>query len=106
MIDRYLKPLSDFEREYPQITFVYMTGHLDGSGENGNLHLRNEQIREYCRVNQKWLYDFADLESYDPDGNYYLDKAADDECDYDSTGNGNRERQPGCQLGHGLAECP
>jgi uncharacterized protein YjdB len=32
------------------------------------------------------LYDFADIESYDPDGNYYLDKLANDACDYDSNG--------------------
>jgi len=91
MIDRYLTPMSDFELEYPDITFVYMTGHLDGTGETGNLHLRNEQIRAYCEANGKWLYDFADIESYDPDGNYYLDKAANDECYYDSTGDGTRD---------------
>ena len=28
------------------------------------------------------LFDFADLESYDPDGNYYLDRGCNDNCDY------------------------
>jgi hypothetical protein len=60
-----------------------MTGHLDGTGLSGNLNKRNEQIRDYCCQNNKILYDFADIESYDPDGNFYLDKGADDGCNYD-----------------------
>jgi hypothetical protein len=45
-----------------------MTGHLDASGVNGNLNVRNEQIRNYVRNHNKVLFDFADIESYDPDG--------------------------------------
>lgn len=82
MIDEYLKPMSDFEEAHPDIVFIYMTGHLDGSGEDGNLHIRNEQIRAYCRDNDKWLFDFADIESHDPEGNDYLDRNADDGCNY------------------------
>ena len=92
MIDRYLTPMSALEAEYPGITFVYMTGHADGSGEEGNLHQRNQQIRQYCLENDKVLYDFYDIELYDPDGNYYGDKAVEDDCDYDSDGNGSRDR--------------
>jgi len=90
-ISLYLSLMNQLEQDYPAVTFVYMTGHLDGSGESGNLHIRNEQIRQYCRQNNKVLFDFADIESYDPDGNYFLDKLADDECDYDSDGNGTRD---------------
>ena len=62
-----------------------MTGHLDGSGSSGNLHQRNEQIRNYCRTHNKILFDFADIERYDPDGTDFLDLSADDDdCDYDS----------------------
>jgi hypothetical protein len=71
--------------------FVYMTGHLDGSGLTGNLHIRNEQIREYCRANDKILYDFADIETYDPDGTYFGDKIPNDACDYDTDGNLTRD---------------
>ena len=81
-IENYLSLMSGLEEDYPDIAFIYMTGHLDGTGEDGNLHKRNEQIRKYCRDNDKWLFDFADIESYDPDGNYYLDKNADDGCNY------------------------
>jgi len=82
-INMYLSLMNKLESEYPAVKFVYMTGHLDGTGISGNLNKRNEQIRDYCRQNNKILYDFADIESYDPDGNFYLDKGADDGCNYD-----------------------
>ena len=91
-INTYLALMSDLEKDYPNVKFIYMTGHLDGTGVNGNLNKRNEQIRAYCRQNKKILYDFADIESYNPDGDYFLDKAANDNCDYDSDGNGSRDR--------------
>ncbi len=93
MIDNYLAPMSQLELDYPGITFVYMTGHLDGTGTTGNLHARNEQIRAYCRANNKVLYDFNDIESYDPDGLVnYNSLRANDNCDYDSDGNGSLDR--------------
>ncbi len=82
-INTYLQTMEQLEQEYPKVIFVYMTGHLDGTGENGNLNIRNNQIRAFCRQHNKVLFDFADLESYDPDGNYFLDRNADDGCDYD-----------------------
>ncbi|MEN8193507.1 MAG: hypothetical protein ABFS12_11870 [Bacteroidota bacterium] len=91
-INIYLNLMNGLEVDYPNVKFVYMTGHLDGSGESGNLHQRNEQIREYCRVNKKILYDFADIESYDPDGQAnYLLLNANDNCDYDSGNTGSRD---------------
>ncbi|MFC2161875.1 hypothetical protein ACFLRX_09520, partial [Acidobacteriota bacterium] len=81
-IDTYLTLMNQLELEFPSVTFIYMTGHLDGTGESGNLHVRNEQIRNYCQVNNKVLFDFADIESYDPDGTYFLDKGANDGCYY------------------------
>jgi hypothetical protein len=81
-INTYLSLMNQLESEYPEVKFVYMTGHLDGTGLSGNLNRRNEQIRKYCHENNKILYDFADIESYDPDGNSYLAKGADDGCNY------------------------
>ncbi len=83
-INLYLSQMNQLEIDYPSVHFVYMTGHTDGSGLEGNLHIRNEQIRAYCRDNNKILFDFADIESYDPDNNYYGDKYCTDNCDYDS----------------------
>lgn len=90
-IETYLNLMDDLEYDYPDVDFVYMTGHLDGGGLTGTLHLRNEQIRAFCRDNNKTLYDFADIETYDPDGTYYGDKIPNDACDYDSDGNGSRD---------------
>ena len=92
MLDSYLLPMTQLEEDYPGITFVYMTGHADGTGEEGNLHLRNQQIRDYCVVNDKVLYDFYNIELYDPDETYFGDKAVNDNCDYDSDGDGTRDR--------------
>jgi len=91
LTNHYLLPMTALENDYPGITFVYMTGHSDGSGDDpatSNLHARNQQIRQYAIDNNKVLYDFYDIELYDPDGNYYGDKAVEDDCDYDSDGNG------------------
>ncbi len=81
-IQTYLDLMSQLEEDYPGVTFVYMTGHTNGSGLTGNLHLRNQQIRDYCAANNKVLYDFEDIESYDPDGRYFGDKNVTDSCGY------------------------
>ncbi|HEX2920259.1 MAG TPA: hypothetical protein VHO50_03745 [Bacteroidales bacterium] len=91
-ISTYLSLMSDLESDYPNVTFIYMTGHLDGSGLTGNLHLRNEQIRNYCKSNNKILFDFADIESYNPDGTYFGDKKPNDGCYYDSDANGSLDK--------------
>jgi hypothetical protein len=70
-INVYLDSMEALENDYPNITFVYMTGHLDGTGPTGNLYVRNNQIRSFCTTNHKVLFDFADIESYDPDGTNY-----------------------------------
>lgn len=87
-IDTYLSLMTSLENDFTNVSFVYMTGHTDGSGLTGNLHIRNNQIRDYCTANNKILYDFADIESYDPTGSYFGDKDVNDNCDYDSDGNG------------------
>ena len=95
-IKLYLDLMNRLENDYPNIRFVYMTGHVDGliKGNPWEIvtYLRNKQIRDYCRENGKVLYDFADIESYDPDGNYYGDKLINDACDYDSNGDGKRDK--------------
>jgi hypothetical protein len=89
---KYLDLMEILERDYPEVTFIYMTGHLDGTGEEGQLHRNNELIRAYCRERGKWLFDFADIESFTPDGKNVLVLNADDECYY-SGGNWAREWQ-------------
>ena len=86
-INTYLALMNQLEQDYPAVQFVYMTGHLDGGGSAGNLHVRNQQIRNYCLNNNKILFDFADIESYDPTGTTnFMQLFANDGCDY-SAGN-------------------
>ncbi len=70
-VTAYLNDMTKLEEDFPGVSFVYMTAHLDGTGPGGNLHARNSQIRNYVLDNGKILFDFADIESFDPDGNYY-----------------------------------
>lgn len=87
-ITTYLNLMTGLENDFPDVKFIYMTGHLDGTGLTGNLHLRNEQIRNFCSSNKKILFDFSDIECYNPDGIYFGDKKPNDACDYDSDNNG------------------
>ncbi len=82
-INIYLDKMNELEVDYPWVTFVYMTGHLDGTGPGGTLYRNNNLIRDYCSANNKVLFDFADIESYDPDGNYYPDES--DYCGWCAT---------------------
>lgn len=79
---RYLATMNRFETLYPDMRFIYMTGHLDGSGSTGTLHKRNQQIRTYCRLHDKVLFDFADIERYNPSGRDFLNRGGDDGCNY------------------------
>lgn len=79
----YLDAMNRLESEFPNVQFVYMTGHLDGSGPAGTVYLRNNQIRNYCRNNGKALFDFADIESYNPDGVYFPNES--DACNWCSS---------------------
>lgn len=88
-IDIYLNLMEGLILDYPEVTFVFMTGHLTGDGPTGQLNLANEHIRNHCIAYDRVLYDFADIESYDPDGLVnYMELDANDNCDYDSDGNG------------------
>lgn len=68
--------------QYP-VQFVFMTGHANGGGEDDSSDSRNKLIRAHCNQYNRILFDFADIENYDPDGNYYLDKNLDDALYYD-----------------------
>jgi len=81
-INAYLQAMNELEQMWPDVTFIYMTGHLDGTGVSGNLNQMNELIRQFCLANNKTLFDFADIESYDPDGSEFLSRDADDGCNY------------------------
>lgn len=70
------------------VQFVFMTGHAEGGGEGDGSDARNRLIRQHCQVHGRILFDFADMENYDPDNNYFLDKLVQDDLDYDSNTDG------------------
>ena len=89
---RYVDNMEILVSEYPDVTFVFMTGHAQGQSENlyddpqangdGHVHYNNELIRQHCIDNERILFDFADIEAYDPDGNYFWDQAMYDTLAY------------------------
>ena len=68
---RYVDNMELLVSEYPAVTFVFMTGHAQGQGENlyddpqsngdGHVHYNNELIRQHCIDNERLLFDFADI---------------------------------------------
>jgi len=81
-VNRYLATINTFESEYPNMRFILMTGHTDGSQDSNPdsvLRRNNDMVRDYASDHEMILLDFADLEKYDPDGNYYQD--VNDACD-------------------------
>lgn len=96
-INTYCNEMNKLIGEYTDVTFVYMTGHLDGSGAEGNLNVRNNQIRNYCKTNSKILFDFSDIESYDPNGKDVLSLYANDNCDYVEDGEGKNWAAEWCE---------
>lgn len=70
------------------VQFVFMTGHAEGGGVGDGSDARNQLIRQHCTAHGRILFDFADIENYDPDNNFFLDKLLEDDLDYDSDSNG------------------
>lgn len=87
LLTEYIEPMAQLEADYPHVTFVYMTGHVD-HGNDANNKAANQVIRDYCRANGKVLYDFADIESHNPDGVYYPFPS--DDCSYYASRTGPR----------------
>ncbi|MBN2104453.1 T9SS type A sorting domain-containing protein [bacterium] len=70
-IQNYLDRLDALSAEYPDVTFIYMTGNAEYWGDlwAGNNTYKNCQlIRTYCENHNKVLYDFYDMDTW-YDGN-------------------------------------
>ncbi len=72
-VQQYLDLMTQLEAEYPRVRFVYMTGHTDGTSGDSPLNTNNDMIRAYVTAKAKILYDFADIESWLPDGTQAAD---------------------------------
>lgn len=77
-VSGYLSVLTGLENDYPGTRLIYYTGHTDGSAPGSALWTNNNLVRQYVHQNNKILFDFADIESYDPGGTFYPN--ATDEC--------------------------
>ncbi len=75
-VQGYLNAMARLQADYPQVLFVYMTGHTDG--DNPALRTNNDLIRRWAARHGAPLYDFADIESWDPAGTQY--PTTDDSC--------------------------
>lgn len=67
----YLDVMADLEADYPETRFVYVTMPLT-TGEDWDNLLRgeyNETVRQFCVSTNRLLFDIADIESHDPNGN-------------------------------------
>ena len=95
LINEYSSSGSKVSTTRPPVDFVFMTGHAEGQGEDDRIdsvHYNNQLIRLHCRTHQRILFDFADIEAYDP-GNpalaenpgyeYFWDQDMSDNLDYD-----------------------
>ena len=82
-VQQYLDMMTQLEGEYPQVRFVYMTGHTDGTTGESVLNRNNNMVRDYVLANNKILYDFADIESWLPDGTLYPNPS--DDCPWCQT---------------------
>jgi len=83
----YVENMEILVTEYPNVHFVFMTGHAQGQGEDmtpDSVHYNNELIREHARTHGRILFDFADIEAFDPAGAYFWDLDMYDNLDYDS----------------------
>ncbi len=65
-VQSYLDNISALEADYPNVDFVYMTGNAQANESTGGLnrHTNNEIIRQYCITNNKWLFDFGDIDCW------------------------------------------
>lgn len=77
-VESYMDVLDQLEEDYAPLRTIYYTGHTDGTPPTGTLWRNNNLVRTYVAANNKALFDFADIESYDPAGTFYPE--ASDAC--------------------------
>ena len=107
-VQEYIDVLVQLDGDYPEVGFIYYTGHTDGTTpqSGSKLWTNNNKVRDYVNNHKLILFDFADIESYDPDGTFY--PAATDACTWCSTwctqhpGSFECQSLPSCAHSHGL----
>ncbi|MFO7656357.1 MAG: T9SS type A sorting domain-containing protein [Bacteroidales bacterium] len=77
------------------VFFVYMTGHANTGSKCEWTHNANEKIRNHCKEKGRILFDFNDIENWNPDGVYFGDG--------DAEGNYTGTHQLGDDISYNLA---
>jgi hypothetical protein len=80
-IDLYLQRMDSLVEIYgpggtdpgTDVFIVYMTGHANPWDACEWTHNANQKIRNHCKTNNRILFDFNDIESWSPDGEYFGD---------------------------------
>ncbi|MGD0744464.1 MAG: hypothetical protein ABSA45_04835 [Verrucomicrobiota bacterium] len=69
-LNYYIRSMTNLEAAFPQTMFVYATMPLNTSEDNDNYlrSLYNDGLRDWCRTNNRVLFDIADVESRDTSG--------------------------------------
>lgn len=70
----YITRMEALIAEYPTITFVFMTGHPNGDGENliGNTAYHcHATVAEHCRTHNRYCIDYWSIETHGMDDVYY-----------------------------------
>jgi len=102
----YIDKLNKLDSKYPDMRFIYYTGHTDGSPPGSKLWRHNNMVRNYVKTYKKVLFDFADIESYEPDGKFH--SKATDSCKWCAKwcaahpSNFECKNLPSCAHSHGL----
>lgn len=71
---KYIDDMEKLITDYPDITFVFMTGHPNGDGESetaNSAYQAHKLIRKHCEDNDRFLIDYWDIETHGMEGTYY-----------------------------------
>ena len=90
-VDYYLERMDTLVEKYgpggrdprTDVYFVYMTGHANDGSICEWTHNANQKIRNHCKAHNRILFDFNDIESWNPNGVYFGD--GDEQGNYTGT---------------------
>lgn len=105
-VQQYLDALEQLDAENPDVTYIYYTGHTDGTAPGSDLWHHNDIVRQYTQQHGGILFDFADIESYDPSGVFHPNVS--DACEWcddwcaQHPGSFECQSLPSCAHTHGL----
>jgi hypothetical protein len=71
-INNYVNVMKDFEDDYaPNTRFILMTGHTEALDNWANWQTNANIVKNFARNNNMILFDYGDMDQYDPNGNSY-----------------------------------